>query len=179
VVLARHARNKRLAMRSTCGHSPRSASAPAPARSTTTAAPPATPTTRRCAPSATTSSASSTAAWPATPPTTSTPPGHTAPVPGTAKPLDSYSRGMSRRLRRRVGPWMTRRSSGTSTSSSAPSTSSGPSWPRESSPPRKSTRSCGLPRKLSTSAGTCCGSGAPGASTARTRPVWCPVRRTR
>jgi transposase len=81
--------------RSTCGRSPRSASVPEPGRSTTTAALPATTTTRPCEPSATTSSASSTDASSNTPSTTRTPPGPTVPRPRSKPPLDSQSRGMS------------------------------------------------------------------------------------
>jgi transposase len=89
VVPARHARNKRLAdaiyLWAFCAIS----TSPAPASSTTSAAPPATPTTRPSAHSATDSSATSTAAWPATPPTTRPPHGHTAPAPSSPTPPDS------------------------------------------------------------------------------------------
>ena len=59
--------------------------APAPGRSTTSTAPPATPTTKPYGPSATASWASCTAAYATTAPTTNTPPGHTAHQP----PLDN------------------------------------------------------------------------------------------
>jgi hypothetical protein len=97
VVLARHARNRRLAD-AIClwAFSALSTSPGARAPSTTPAAPPATPTTRPSAPSATAWSASSTAASPATPPTARPPPGPTGPTPKNYRPLDTYSRGMSR-----------------------------------------------------------------------------------
>jgi hypothetical protein len=44
--------------------------------------------------------ASSTAASPTAPPTARPPPGDTAPAPQNSRPLDTYSRGMSRRLAR-------------------------------------------------------------------------------
>src|ERR1700754_4503558 len=71
---------------STNGPSPPCWPAPAPERSTTNIAPPATPTTKPCAPSATASSASCTAAYATTSPTTNTPPGHIAKTP---EPLDN------------------------------------------------------------------------------------------
>ena len=55
------------------------------------------------APSPTASSASSTAASPTTPPTTNTPPGDTAPT--TSPPLDTYGRGMSSRVGGGTSAW--------------------------------------------------------------------------
>ena len=86
VVLARYARNRRLA--DACLHvgvhrNQRQSRRPRVLRPTT--APPATPTTERYARSPTGSSASSTAASDTTRPTTNTPPGHTEPQP----PLDT------------------------------------------------------------------------------------------
>ena len=62
IVLARYARNYRLADATTCGPSRRSMPHQAPGASTTSAERPATPTAPPCGPSATASSASSTAA---------------------------------------------------------------------------------------------------------------------
>jgi hypothetical protein len=68
-----------------------------------------------------------------------------------------------------VGAWTTRRSWPASMSSSRPSTRSASSMPQVSSPARRNASSCEPPRRLSTSAGTCCGSGGPAANSARTR----------
>src|SRR6478609_6431307 len=70
---------------STNGPSPPCWPAPAPERSTTNTAPPATCTTKPYAPSPTASWASCTAAYAITPSTANTPPGHIAKTP---KPLD-------------------------------------------------------------------------------------------
>jgi transposase len=102
VVLARYARNKRLA--DACyqwAFASPSPQAPAPEPSTTNDAPQATPTTAPYARSATGSWASSTAASDTKPSTTNTPPGHTAPP----SPLDTYDRGISRCGRTRPSAW--------------------------------------------------------------------------
>ena len=85
-VLARHVRNRRLYDAIDQWAFAALWPAPAPERSTTNIAPPATPTTKPCAPSATASSASCTAAYATTSPTTNTPPGHIAKTP---EPLDN------------------------------------------------------------------------------------------
>jgi hypothetical protein len=83
-VLARHVRNRRLY--DAIDQWAFAALLASPERSTTNIAPPATPTTKPCAPSATASSASCTAAYATTAPTTNTPPGHIAKTP---EPLDN------------------------------------------------------------------------------------------
>jgi hypothetical protein len=70
---------------------------PEPAPSTTPTAPPATPTTPPYEPSGTVSLGSSTAAFNTTPTTMRTSPGDTEPTKNFPKPLDIYSRGISRR----------------------------------------------------------------------------------
>jgi transposase len=86
VVLARYARNRRLADVCYRWAIATLTASPAPERSTTSAAPEATPTTEHCAPSPTGSSASSTAASPTAPSTTNTSPGDTA----SNSPLDKF-----------------------------------------------------------------------------------------
>ena len=78
VVLARHVRNHRLADAIYLWAFAALSASPGPGPTTTPGGPPATPTTRRCGPSATASSASSTAASPTTSPTTRPSPGATA-----------------------------------------------------------------------------------------------------
>ena len=77
-VLARHVRNRRLYDAIDQWAFCALTRSPGARRSTTNAAPPATFTTKHCAPSATDSSASCTAASATAPATTNTKPGHTA-----------------------------------------------------------------------------------------------------
>ena len=78
-VLARHVRNRRLYDAIDQWAFCALTTSPGARASTTSTAPPATPTTKPCAPWATDSWASCTAAYATTAPTTNTPPGHTAP----------------------------------------------------------------------------------------------------
>lgn len=87
VVLARYARNKRLADACQMWAFATLTRSPEPEASTTSTAQPATPTTVHYAPSPTGSSASSTAVSPIRPSTTNTPPGPTA----AHSPLDTYA----------------------------------------------------------------------------------------
>ena len=86
VVLARYARNRRLADACQLWAFASLTASPAPGRSTTNGGRPATPTTGRCAPLRTDSLASCTAASDTASSTTKTPPGLTE----LSRPLDSY-----------------------------------------------------------------------------------------